>query len=117
MTRAFQIATMVLFIAAGFLIWALKGTYDTLKSTQATLAIKIKEITTLELAAKLDEQEAVSSYESAQNACRQNIRAAVNAARLPKVKPEATYATDDLSTPVCDCPSTRLSDIQSPPEN
>ncbi len=117
MTRAFQIATMLLFIAVAFLVWALKGTYDTLKSTQATLAVKIKEITALELAAKLDEQESVSSYESAQNACRQNIRAAVDAARLPKVQPEATYATDDPTTPVCDCPSTRLLDIQSPPEN
>jgi hypothetical protein len=107
------IAIAILVATNAATAWMLKNEYDAHAVTKFDLKAKESTIAAMELAAKIDAQEAVDSYETAQASCRQNIRAAVSAVRLPKVNPEVTYAPDNTDTPVCDCPSTRLSDIQA----
>ena len=69
------------------------------------------EVDALELAAKMDEQAALESYEAADASCRSRIREAVAAVQVPLVNPEKV--TDETgSCAPCDCPSRRLRDIQ-----
>lgn len=64
--------------------------------------------------------EAGRAFDVASQSCRQSIRAAVAAIRLPRVQPEPR--STDAANPsdaagarpsVCDCPSVRLRDIQT----
>lgn len=69
------------------------------------------EVDALNLAAEMDEQTALESYEAADLSCRSRIREAVAAVQVPLVNPERV--TDETGVCAsCDCPSRRLRDIQ-----
>lgn len=82
-----------------------------LTASRAQVADLTNEIEALKLAAEMDDQAAIESYEAADASCRQRIREAVRAAQLPRVNPER-IENEDGACPACDCPSVRLRDIQ-----
>jgi hypothetical protein len=100
-------------IAVAFLIatnaatgWLLKNEYDAHAVTKFDLQAKENTIAAMELAAKLDDQEAIKSYERADKACLQNRKNAVEALALP-IQEEPKYEADGTLNPVCPVISVR----------
>ncbi len=100
-------------IAIAFLIatnaatgWILKNEYDAHAVTKFDLQAKENTIAAMELAAKLDNQEAIKSYERADKACLQNRKNVVAALALP-IQKEPKYEANGTPNPVCPVISVR----------
>lgn len=103
-------STAVLFGMASALGWALYGQTQDNGMLRAELASMATEIEAKDLAAKLDNQEALENYQAASNACQRAIRAAVAAVQL---KPIEVPRYDETGAPNPACPAYSLSDIQA----
>jgi hypothetical protein len=86
--------------------WLLKNEYEAHAVTKFDLRAKENTIVAMELAAKLDNQEAIRSYERADKACLQNRKNAVAALALP-IQEEPKYEADGTPNPVCPVISVR----------
>ena len=113
----------VISVGVGVLLYVNKDLDAKLDTANLDLATKSAEIVALqnqidalELASRLDEQEATASYNAAQQSCDRRIQAAVEAVGVPFVNPTPEVPTDAPvgTPPVCDCPSQRLRDVAKP---
>ena len=90
--------------------WILKNEYHAHAVTKFDLQAKENTIAAMELAAKLDAQEAIGAYERAEKACLQNRKNAVAAMAIP-TREEPKYEVDGTPNPVCAVISMR--DVQA----
>lgn len=110
MNRLLIGSTAVLFGMASALGWALYGQIQDNGMLRAELASMATEIEAKDLAAKLDNQEALENYQAASNACHRAIKAAVAAVQL---KPIEVPRYDETGAPNPACPAYSLSAIQN----
>jgi hypothetical protein len=117
MTRILGLVMAALTLISIGLGMAVRLQHDHLVKVKAELIganARIKEIdqerAAIELAAKLDAQQAVEDYEVASDACQSSIRTAVAAVRI---KPIEVPRYDQNGSPNPMCPSVSMRDIQA----
>lgn len=110
MNRLLIGSTAILFGMCGALGWALYNQIQDNGMLRAELVSMATEVEALNLAAKLDNQEALENYQAASNACQRAIKAAVAAVQL---KPIEVPRYDETGAPNPACPAISLSDIQN----
>ena len=110
MNRLLIGSTAILFGMCGALGWALYNQIQDNGMLRAELASMATEIEAKDLAAKLDNQEALENYQAASNACQRAIKAAVAAVQL---KPIEVPRYDETGAPNPACPAFSLSAIQN----
>ena len=110
MNRLLIGSTAILFGMCGALGWALYNQIQDNGMLRAELVSMATEIEALNLAAQLDNQEALENYQAASNACQRAIKAAVAAVQL---KPIEVPRYDETGAPNPACPAISLSDIQA----
>jgi hypothetical protein len=104
-------------LAFGAGLWWVKSRLDLLQSTQTRLAqveqmlIQSRnEITALQLANKLDAQEATTGYEKADWACQQTVKQAVAGTRVKPIPAQEIIKYVETPMGNSDCPSVRVPD-------
>ena len=110
MNRLLIGSTAILFGMASALGWALYNQIKDNGMLRAELVSMATEIEALNLAAQLDNQEALENYQAASNACQRAIKAAVAAVQL---KPIEVPRYDETGAPNPACPAISLSAIQN----
>ena len=110
MNRLLIGSTALLFGMSCALGWGLKGQIQENGKLRASLQAVSNELEAERLAAKLDNQEALKSYQSASNACQSAIKAAVAAVKL---KPIEVPRYDETGAPNPLCPAISLQSIQN----
>ena len=110
MNRLLIGSTALLFGMCGALGWGLYNQIQDNGMLRAELSSMATEIEALNLAAQLDNQEALENYQAASNACQRAIKAAVAAVQL---KPIEVPRYDENGAPNPACPAISLSDIQA----
>ena len=103
-------STAILFGMCAALGWALYGQIQDNGMLRSELRSMADEIEAKDLAAKLDNQEALENYQAASNACQRAIKAAVAAVQL---KPIEVPRYDENGAPNPACPAISLSAIQN----
>ena len=103
-------STAILFGMCAALGWALYGQIQDNGMLRSELRSMADEIEAKDLAAKLDNQEALENYQAASNACQRAIKAAVAAVQL---KPIEVPRYDENGAPKPACPAISLSAIQN----
>ena len=110
MNRLLIGSTAILFGMASALGWGLYNQIQDNGKLRANLATVANELKAERLAAQLDNQEALESYQAASNACQRAIKAAVAAVQL---KPIEVPRYDETGAPNPACPAISLQSIQN----